>query len=68
MFDYLEKEVGVIIIREPITIQIDEKILMIGHGDGLGPGDLKYKFIKKFLQINFANGCFLKFILILVFL
>ena len=48
MFDYLEKEIGVHIIRDPITIQLNDKTLMIGHGDGLGPGDLKYKFIKKF--------------------
>ena len=45
MFDYLEKEIGVRIIRGPITTEIKGKTIMIGHGDGLGPGDLKYKFI-----------------------
>ena len=47
MFDYLEKEIGVRIIRSTITTEIKGKTIMIGHGDGLGPGDLKYKFIKK---------------------
>ena len=47
MFDYLEKEIGVRIIRGPITTEIKGKTIMIGHGDGLGPGDLKYKFIKR---------------------
>ncbi len=47
MFDYLEKEIGVRIIKGPITTEIKGKTIMIGHGDGLGPGDLKYKFIKR---------------------
>ena len=47
MFNYLEKEIGVNIIRNPVIIELKGKTIMIGHGDGLGPGDLKYKFIKK---------------------
>ena len=60
MFDYLEKEIGVHIIRDPITIQLNDKTLMIGHGDGLGPGDLKYKFIKKFFTNKFCQWVFSK--------
>ena len=51
MFDYLEKEFGITINREPITKKINDKTFLIGHGDGLGPGDKKYKIIKRF----FAN-------------
>ena len=51
MFDYLEKEFGITINRKPITKEINDKIFLIGHGDGLGPGDKKYKIIKRF----FAN-------------
>ena len=51
MFDYLEKEFGITINRKPITKEINDKIFFIGHGDGLGPGDKKYKIIKRF----FAN-------------
>ena len=47
MFNYLEKEIGVNIIRNPVIIELKGKTIMIGHGDGLGPGDLNYKFIKK---------------------
>ena len=47
MFDYFEKELGVPIIRNPISIRINDKHLHIGHGDGLGPGDKVYKLIKK---------------------
>jgi len=47
VFDYLPEEIGVKIYREPITRTINNKKFYIGHGDGLGPGDHGYKFIKK---------------------
>lgn len=50
-FDYLEKEIGLIVHRAPITVQLMGKTFMIGHGDGLGPGDKGYKILKKI----FAN-------------
>ena len=46
-FDYLEKELNVKIYRAPIEINYNDKAFYIGHGDGLGPGDHGYKFIKK---------------------
>ena len=47
MFSYLTDEFGIPIYREPITREINGKKFYIGHGDGLGPGDHGYKFIKK---------------------
>jgi UDP-2,3-diacylglucosamine hydrolase len=47
IFDYVPKETGVIVHREPIERTINGKSFLIGHGDGLGPGDHGYKFIKK---------------------
>jgi UDP-2,3-diacylglucosamine hydrolase len=47
MFDYLPKELGVKMHREPIRKKFNGKEFLIGHGDGLGPGDHGYKFIKK---------------------
>ncbi|MFM2136124.1 MAG: hypothetical protein RL021_1524 [Bacteroidota bacterium] len=46
-FDYLEKEIGVKVYRQPIEAEYNSKRFYIGHGDGLGPGDYGYKFIKK---------------------
>lgn len=46
-FDYLEKELGVRVYRSPIAAEYNGKRFYIGHGDGLGPGDHGYKFIKK---------------------
>jgi UDP-2,3-diacylglucosamine hydrolase len=49
-FDYLPKEIGVKIYREPILRIIEEKSFFLGHGDGLGPGDNSYKVLKKIFR------------------
>ena len=51
LFDYYPKELGIEIIRGNVILSIGEKRLLIGHGDGLGPGDTTYKLLKKI----FAN-------------
>ena len=47
MFDYLETEIGAHIYREAISIKLINHHFVLGHGDGLGPGDHGYKFIKR---------------------
>ncbi len=47
MFDYLPREIGVQLHPEPIVRTYNGRRFLIGHGDGLGPGDHGYKFIKK---------------------
>ena len=47
MFGYLEKELGAKLYKQPIHRKFNGKKFYIGHGDGLGPGDHGYKFIKK---------------------
>ena len=44
--DYLEKECGVIIHREPTTCEIYGKEFYLAHGDGLGDNDWKFKLIR----------------------
>lgn len=46
MFGYLESELGVQMHRENQIIELNGKTLFLGHGDGIGPGDHGYKFIK----------------------
>ncbi len=50
MFDYLEKELGATVHHKPITVTLRDKLFLLGHGDGLGPGDHGYKFIKKIFR------------------
>lgn len=47
MFRYFEEELGIPTYREPIIRELHGKTFFIGHGDGLGPGDHGYKFLKK---------------------
>jgi len=58
MFDYLEQECGVKINRKPIKVDHQSKTLFIGHGDGLGPGDKGYKFLKRFFSNPFCQWLF----------
>lgn len=46
MFGYFEKELGAKVYTQPIQREFNGKKFFIGHGDGLGPGDHGYKFIK----------------------
>ena len=57
-FNYLSKELNVIIYREPIEVQYGDKKFYIGHGDGLGPGDHGYKFIKKIFSSRACQWLF----------
>ena len=47
MQDYLSKELNAKLYFEPQTFNIQNKQFLIGHGDGLGPGDKGYKRLKK---------------------
>ncbi|PKR79788.1 UDP-2,3-diacylglucosamine hydrolase [Brumimicrobium salinarum] len=58
MFGYHEEELGIKIHRKPIVVEAQGKKIYIGHGDGLGPGDHGYKFIKKVFSNRFFQWCF----------
>ena len=48
IFDYVPKEIGATLYRKPFEINLNGKSFLIGHGDGLGPGDRSYKLMKRF--------------------
>jgi len=58
IFDYLPKEIGAMLYREPIEKEFFGKSYLIGHGDGLGPGDRGYKILKKIFANKFCQWCF----------
>ena len=47
VFSYFEKELDIPTYRAPIRRQLGNKSFLLGHGDGLGPGDYGYKLIKR---------------------
>lgn len=58
VFDYLPMEIGMEIHRAPITKEYNGKKFFLGHGDGLGPGDHGYKFIKRVFANPLAQWLF----------
>jgi len=47
MLDYFETELGIPVYHQPKEFEFNGKKFLIGHGDGLGPGDKGYKRMKK---------------------
>ncbi|MCR9289299.1 MAG: UDP-2,3-diacylglucosamine diphosphatase [Bacteroidetes bacterium] len=58
MFRYFEEEFDIPIYRKPVIREINGQKFFIGHGDGLGPGDYGYKFIKKVFSNKFCQWLF----------
>lgn len=48
--DYFQKELGMQVYFEPTKFEYNGKKFLIGHGDGQGPGDHGYKFLKKIFR------------------
>lgn len=57
-FKYLREEIGVIYHREPETIECNGKKVHMAHGDGLGPGDILYKFLLRIFRGKFNQLLF----------
>ena len=51
-FDYLSQELNIQLHRDPVIREIGGKSFFLAHGDGLGPGDHGYKFLKKVFEFK----------------
>lgn len=58
MKNYLKNELGVRIYSKPIEREWNGKLFLIGHGDGLGPGDYGYKWMKKIFTNPLAKNLY----------
>ena len=58
MSGYFEQELNIPVYHEPKVFEFNGKKLYIGHGDGLGPGDHGYKFLKKVFRNKLCQGLF----------
>ncbi len=56
--NYFKDELNVRIFHEPEIITVGSKKIFIHHGDGLGPGDYGYKFIKKIFTNSLCQTLF----------
>ncbi|HEX6915538.1 MAG TPA: UDP-2,3-diacylglucosamine diphosphatase [Chitinophagaceae bacterium] len=50
MKDYFVEELNMRMYYEPDTFEFNGKRFLVGHGDGLGPGDHGYKALKKLFR------------------
>ncbi len=55
---YLEAECGVVVVKDAMTIELGNDICYLHHGDGLGPGDVGYKWLKKVFLSKIAQKAF----------
>jgi len=58
MFGYLNQEIGAQIFRSPVEVKWAQHNFMVGHGDGLGPGDHLYKFLKRVFSNRLCQRLF----------
>lgn len=58
MTDYFQQELGIPIYFNPQYARLGEKLFFIGHGDGLGPHDKGYKFLKKIFRNPLCHWAF----------
>ncbi len=58
MNGYFEKELNITVYEDPQEFEFNGKKFLIGHGDGLGPGDHRYKFMKKVFRNQFSQKLF----------
>lgn len=58
MQDYFKEELGAEVFKAPIQLQVNDQKILVGHGDGLGPGDYQYKFLKKVFQNRMCKWLF----------
>lgn len=56
--DYFTTQFGAEIIRDPILREVHGKLFYLAHGDGLGPGDHGYKFMKWVFRNPLAQWAF----------
>jgi UDP-2,3-diacylglucosamine hydrolase len=56
--NYFQKEIGLIVHKAPLTIDIDGKIFFIHHGDGLNKKDWKYRLMQRLFGNKFLRFLF----------
>ena len=58
MKNYFEEELGIPVYFDKRLYSINSKKLLLAHGDGLGPGDIGYKRMKKLFTNPLAQWAF----------
>ncbi len=57
-YDYLERECGLTMHRQPLTLELADKVFYLAHGDGLGDPDPKFRFLRALFHNRVAQILF----------
>ena len=58
MNGYLDRQIQAKVYHEPVEFEIKGKRFLLGHGDGVGPGDKGFKALKKVFTNSLAQRMF----------
>jgi UDP-2,3-diacylglucosamine hydrolase len=58
MNGYFEQQLNIEVFHEAEAFEFNGKKFFVGHGDGLGPKDHKYKFMKKVFRNKISRALF----------
>jgi len=58
IFEYFKEQLNATIIDDELVLELGGQIFYLHHGDGLGPGDAKYKFLKRFFRSSICQRLF----------
>jgi UDP-2,3-diacylglucosamine hydrolase len=58
MYGYLERECGVILHKEPVTLEIMGKEFFLAHGDGLGDPSRSFRFMRRIFRNRLCQFLF----------
>jgi UDP-2,3-diacylglucosamine hydrolase len=58
MFNYFKEELDATIVSDELIVERNHKRFYLHHGDGLGPGDMKYKLLKKIFRSDACQWLF----------
>jgi UDP-2,3-diacylglucosamine hydrolase len=47
---FLQEKIGIELVDGPIELELSGRRALVAHGDGIGPGDLGYKMLKRVIR------------------
>jgi UDP-2,3-diacylglucosamine hydrolase len=59
VFNYFEKEIGLTVHHEPLTVKHFGKTFYLRHGDGVEDNETGFRFIRKIFHNKFLQKCFM---------
>ncbi|HER09156.1 MAG TPA: UDP-2,3-diacylglucosamine diphosphatase [Bacteroides sp.] len=58
IFDYLPAEIGLAVHRSPLTREWNDRLFLLGHGDGLSRKDGGYRLLQQLFKNPVAQWCY----------